>query len=158
MPLGFVFGVVVLVLARPTVVSVIAGGFVAVIGESLRVWSSGHLNKGREVTTSGPYRWIGHPLYVGSSILGVGLAIASGRATVALVIAGYLGVTLTAAVRSEEAFLRRAFGDGYARYRSGATDTRGRFRLSRAVANREHRTIVGVIVVFLVLLAKALAL
>ena len=30
-------------------------------------------NKAREVTSSGPYRWFAHPLYVGSSIMGAGL-------------------------------------------------------------------------------------
>ncbi len=47
------------------------------LGEVLRIWAAGHLNKSREVTSSGPYRWFAHPLYVGSSIMGVGLAIAS---------------------------------------------------------------------------------
>jgi protein-S-isoprenylcysteine O-methyltransferase Ste14 len=155
-PLGFVFGVVVFVLAIPTVTSVTAGGLVALVGESLRVWASGHLNKAREVTSSGPYRWLAHPLYVGSSIMGVGLAIASGRAIVAVVIAVYLAFTMTAAIWSEEAFLRRTFGDGYEQYRSGATDAVSRFRLSQAMANREHRTVLGVLVVFLVLLTKAL--
>ncbi len=50
----------------------------AIAGEALRIWAAGHLNKSREVTSSGPYRWFAHPLYVGSSIMGVGLAVASG--------------------------------------------------------------------------------
>ena len=28
-------------------------------------WAAGHLHKSREVTSSGPYRWLAHPLYVG---------------------------------------------------------------------------------------------
>jgi len=155
-PLGFVFGLVVLFLARPTTSSLATGGLVALAGESLRVWASGHLNKGREVTTSGPYRWLAHPLYVGSSLLGLGLAIASGSGMAAVVILVYLGVTLTAAIRSEEAFLRRTFGDSYDQYRSGTIDAVGRFQLAQAMANKEHRTVLGVLLVLLVLLAKAL--
>ena len=39
-------------------------------GEALRIWAAGHLEKGREVTASGPYRWTRHPLYLGSTIIG----------------------------------------------------------------------------------------
>ena len=56
-----------------------AAASVALAGEALRIWAAGHLNKSREVTSSGPYRWFAHPLYVGSSVMGVGLAIASGQ-------------------------------------------------------------------------------
>ena len=68
-------GRVVLWLAQPTRATLAIGTALAIGGECLRVWASGHLNKAREVTASGPYRWFAHPLYVGSSIMGVGLAI-----------------------------------------------------------------------------------
>src|SRR5262245_45326593 len=129
--LGFVFGAAVLWLARPTTTSLATGAVIAGAGECLRVWASGHLNKGREVTMSGPYRWLGHPLYVGSSIMGVGLAAASNSFWVTGLVAIYLVATLSAAIRSEEAFLRRTFGDRYRRYRVGddadATAARRRF-------------------------------
>ncbi len=57
------------------------------LAKRFAIWAAGHLNKSREVTASGPYRWVAHPLYVGSSIMGVGLAIASGSLIVAVVIA-----------------------------------------------------------------------
>src|ERR1700736_286754 len=94
--LGFGFGVLALWLAHPTLATLAGGVPVAVIGELLRLWASGHLNKSREVTSSGPYRWFAHPLYVGSSVMGVGLAIASGRAVVAALVVVYLTLTLTA--------------------------------------------------------------
>ena len=50
---------------------------VALAGEAIRFWAAGHLNKSREVTRSGPYRFVAHPLYLGSSVIGAGLAIAS---------------------------------------------------------------------------------
>ena len=95
------------------------GTAVAIGGECLRVWASGHLNKARDVTASGPYRWFAHPLYVGSSIMGVGLAVIANHVVVTALIAFYLVVTLSAAISSEEAFLRRTFGDRYDRYRRG---------------------------------------
>ena len=159
-PLGFVFGALVLWLARPTRATLIAGVAIASIGEGLRFWAAGHLYKSREVTSSGPYRWFAHPLYIGSTVMGMGLAVASGSKTVAALVAIYLGATLTAAIGSEEAFLRRTFGDRYDRYRRpgasgpGEADGRRSFSLRQAIANREHRAALGVVVALLLLLWK----
>ncbi len=154
--LGFAMGAAVLVLARPTTTTLLAGVPIALAGETLRVWAAGHLNKAREVTSSGPYRWLAHPLYVGSSVIGIGVAVACGRAVVVALVAAYLGVMLTAAIRSEEAFLRRRFGDRYDRYRVGAaTESGRRFSLRQARANHEPRTVAGVLAAILLLVAKA---
>jgi hypothetical protein len=76
-------------------------------------------------------------------------------------IALYLGATITAAIRSEEAFLRQKFGDQYDRYRRGevgahdvAALTR-RFTIAQAVANREYRAMAGVVLAVLLLSLKA---
>lgn len=159
-PLGFVAALIVLWLAHPTPATVILGAIVALCGESLRTWAAGHLNKSREVISSGPYRWFAHPLYVGSSVMGAGLAIASNRLVVAVVIAAYLGATMTTAIGSEEAFLRGKFGGDYDRYRRGrggdeSRASRRRFSIALAIANREHRAMVGLLLAVLLLLLKA---
>ena len=158
-PLGFVCGALVLWLAQPTAVTLASGTAIAMAGECLRVWASGHLNKAREVTVSGPYRWFAHPLYVGSSIMGAGLAVASNSVAVAGLIALYASVTLTAAIKNEEAFLRHTFGDRYDRYRRGsagaAAERDRRFSVAQATANHEHRALVGLAVAVLLLVLKA---
>jgi len=155
-PLGFAFGGLVMWLAQPTRATLVAGVPLAVAGEALRVWAAGHLNKAREVTASGPYRWMAHPLYVGSSIIGAGVAVASGSAVVFVLVAAYLGVTITAAIATEEAALRRKFGERYDRYRrGGSADSARRFALGQALSNREHRAVAGLVAAILLLLAKA---
>jgi protein-S-isoprenylcysteine O-methyltransferase Ste14 len=160
--LGFVFGLLVLVLAQPTATSLMIGMSIATCGEAIRVWAAGHLRKSREVTVSGPYRWVAHPLYVGSSVMGVGLAIASASVLVAALVALYLVATLTAAIKSEEAFLRRTFGDQYDLYRRGVVAKRRqarasarRFSLAQAIANREYRAVIGFMIALLLLVWKA---
>jgi protein-S-isoprenylcysteine O-methyltransferase Ste14 len=161
--LGFVFGVLVLILAQPTGRSLAIGMTIAAAGEAIRVWAAGHLRKSREVTVSGPYRWVAHPLYVGSSVMGIGLAVASASVLVAALIATYLVATLTAAIKSEEGFLRRTFGDQYDLYRSGvaaqrrerSAASRRPFRLDQAMANREYRAVAGLAVAILLLIWKA---
>ena len=168
--LGFAFGVVVFWLATPTRAALVAGAGVAGLGEALRIWAAGHLEKSREVTSSGPYRWCAHPLYVGSSVMGAGLAVACASVPVAVLVALYLGVTLPAAARRESAFLRRTFGERYDRYRRGAAgrgedgaDSQSgegaarRFSLARALANHEHRALIGLLLAELLLALKAAA-
>lgn len=162
-PLGFASGAVVLWLATPTGFAIAMGAGIASIGEGLRFWAAGHLNKSREVTSSGPYRWFAHPLYAGSSMLGLGLAVASRNVVVAVVIALYLAVMLTAAIKTEEAFLRKTFGVGYEHYRHGRgplespsrPSTSRSFSLALAIENREHRTLVGIAIALALLALKA---
>ncbi len=155
-PLGVVAGVLVLWLAEPSGTSLMAGTPVALLGEALRLWAAGHLNKSSEVTTSGPYQWFAHPLYVGSSVMGLGLAVAAASVSVAVLVAVYMGVTLTAAIKSEEAFLRSRFGEGYDRYRrAGTVDRDRRFSAGQAVRNHEHRAVIGLLLVLLLLVLKA---
>jgi protein-S-isoprenylcysteine O-methyltransferase Ste14 len=154
-PLGFAFGIVVLWLAQPTMESLTIGGIIAIAGEAFRVWAAGHLEKGREVTISGPYRVTRHPLYAGSTLIGIGLAAASANAAVAVIVIGYLAITLTAAIRTEEAHLTEKFGSTYPEYRAGrsAGATRS-FSMERALRNREYRAAIGVVLVFLALYLK----
>jgi len=154
--LGFVFGALVLWLAEPTGATLAAGTAIAAVGEALRVWAAGHLNKAREVTASGPYRWLAHPLYVGSSIMGVGLAVVSASPLVFGLIAAYLAITLTAAVKSEEAFLRGRFGERYEEYRNGSRiESAQRFSLAQAMANHEYSALIGLGLAVLLLALKA---
>jgi protein-S-isoprenylcysteine O-methyltransferase Ste14 len=155
--LGFLTTIVTLVLAQPTWATWRSGLLVAIVGEAFRVWAAGHLEKGREVTRSGPYRWIAHPLYVGSSILALGVVIAARSMWVSLLAAIYMGSTITAAVRTEEAFLRRRFGDAYDRYQqSEGEPMRRRFSLNRAMRNREYRAILGLAIGFALLALKVM--
>jgi len=142
--LGFFFAIGVLWLARPTARSLIIGAIVAIIGESLRVWAAGHLEKSKEVTMSGPYRYTRHPLYLGSSLIGIGMTIVANNLVVAIIVIAYLALTLTAAMRSEEAHLREKFGDAYDAYaEKRAPRIERAFSWQRALYNREHHTIFG---------------
>lgn len=147
--LGFLSAAVALVLARPTKSSLLAGIVVAAIGEMTRVWAAGHIEKGREITRSGPYRFVRHPLYLGSTLIGIGFAIASWSVAVAVLCVIYLGVTLAAAVRTEEATLDARFDGAYTAYREGrATPVTRRFSWARVIANREYRAVIGFVGAF----------
>ena len=154
-PLGYVLGAAAWWFASPTPRSLLVGAAVGAIGETLRIWAAGHLEKGREVTSSGPYALTRHPLYAGSTIIGAGIAIAANSLVVAALVLAYLGLTITAAIRSEEAYLTDKFGGHYPDYRDGRTaaGTR-RFSLERAMRNREYRALAGFVIVLALLAAR----
>jgi protein-S-isoprenylcysteine O-methyltransferase Ste14 len=155
-PIGFIASLAVLLLAHPTWNSIAAGLGLSVLGEATRVWAAGHLEKGREVTKSGPYRFTGHPLYLGSTLIGIGFAVASHSLIVGVVAVLYLVLTLGAAIRSEEAGLRAKFGSEYVDYRAGrVSDVSRPFSLERAIRNREHRAVAGLAGVMILLALKA---
>ena len=141
---GFLVAGVSLWLARPSWTMLAWGASIAVMGEALRVWAAGHLRKGQEVTRSGPYRFVGHPLYVGSFAIGVGFAVAAGHPLVAGLVLAYLAITLFAAVRLEEATLREAFGTEFDRYATGEISrSPRRFSFEQVVTNGEHKAWLG---------------
>lgn len=157
--LGFVFAAIVVWLATPTPRSLLAGAVIAFAGELIRVWAAGHLEKSKEVTQSGPYRYTRHPLYLGSSLIGIGMAIVSNNLLVAAIVVSYLALTLTAAMRSEEAHLREKFGDAYDAYaEKRAPMVERAFSWQRAIHNREHHTIAGLVAGLAILAGKMMML
>ena len=141
---GFLVAAAAFWLARPTWSSLAAGAPVAAAGALLRVWAAGHLRKGEEVTCSGPYRRVRHPLYWGSLLIGLGFALAAAEPLAAGLVIAYLAVTLLAAARLEEATLRDAFGAEYDAYvRGAARRSARRFSARRMAANGELRTLAG---------------
>ena len=75
---------------------------------------------------------------------------------VAALVSLYMGSTISAAVRTEEAFLRSRFGDEYAAYAERrAPEMARRFSLERAWRNKEYRALAGLVMAIVVLGLKA---
>ena len=155
--LGFVFAIAVVYFAQPTTTSLAIGAAVALIGQAIRMWAAGHLEKSREVTTSGPYRFTRHPLYLGSSIMAAGVAMGCRSIVVAIVVCVYMVTTIAAAIRSEEAYLRERFGDAYDAYaQSRGSRVSRRFSWERAWRNKEYRSMTGLGLFLAILVARAI--
>lgn len=149
-PLGWVVGVLALGLAHPTPLSLAAGLALALPGEMLRLWASGHIEKTRALATGGPYAHTRNPLYLGSLLMALGTALASASPWVPLALAAYLAAFYPSVMREEAAFLQRKFGaefDDWARAvpaflprLSPGGPRRSRFEWRRVASNREWRT------------------
>ena len=144
---GFIVAAIVFYFARPTWWSILLGVPIAILGESIRLWAAGHLIKGQEVTTSGPYAFVRHPLYMGSALLGLGFVVAAASLLVAVIVLGYLSLMISVAIRLEEATLRADFGETHARYVAGKSPAGARrFSVRRVRENREHQSLLGLLV------------
>lgn len=98
-----------------------------VIGGALRLWPvyvlgprfSGlvAIQTGHRLETSGPYRVIRHPSYLGLLINSLGWALAF-RSGVGVLLTALTLLPLVARIEAEEALLARHFGAAYAAYRA----------------------------------------
>jgi protein-S-isoprenylcysteine O-methyltransferase Ste14 len=164
-PLGFVFAVLYMWLARPNVFSILIGLALVVPGLLLRALASGHVRKNEQLATSGPYAHTRNPLYLGSLILALGFVVAARSWWIAAALVIFFVVIYVPVIRSEEAFLRGRFPefDDYARnvpvmlprlsaYRK---DESG-FSWELYKKHREYNSLLGAVVITTALVAKML--
>ncbi len=109
-----------LVAAQPTPASLVLGAIPILAGELLRIWATGHLHKNDELTVTGAYAFLRHPLYSGTLLIATGFAIASHSLLVLLLYAvfalGFFGYYLPYKNRIEGARLESLYGEAYRRY------------------------------------------
>ena len=163
-PLGWVLGLALFYFARPTVESLALGLPLLVIGESIRVWASGHIEKTKSLAMGGPYAHSRNPLYVGSVLLAVGFAVAAASPSVALAVLVYFAAFYPSVMKEEADFLRRKFPEEYSAWerdvpvflpRVGPAGPRtSRFSWDRVTLNKEWRTVAALPLVALLLLAR----
>jgi protein-S-isoprenylcysteine O-methyltransferase Ste14 len=149
-PAGWLVGLLVVVLARPTPEWLRLGLPLAVIGEAIRIWASGHIEKTKWLATGGPYAHSRNPLYVGSLLMALGVAIACASPWVVLAVAVYFLAFYPPVMREEAAFLAGKFASDYAAWAAAvplfwprlapAGPRVSRFEWERVRANREWRT------------------
>ena len=101
-------------LARPRPWSLLGGLALGLLGEALRIWASGHIEKTRVLATGGPYAHTRNPLYMGSTLMAAGIALASASPWAALAGAVYFFAFYPSAIRDEARFLATRFPDTFA--------------------------------------------
>ena len=162
---GWVLGVLVLVLARPGLRSILLGLPLVVLGEAARLWASGHIEKTLKLATGGPYAHSRNPLYVGSLLLALGVAVACASPWVVLAVALYFLAFYPAVMREEAGFLRKKF-PVYAGWEAEVPlfwprllpggPRESRFDWARVRRNREWRTAAALPLLAALLYARSL--
>lgn len=158
-----------LVLARPTVLLLLVGGGVSLLGLAIRAWAGGTLRKDLVLTTTGPYAYTRNPLYIGTLFIGLGLCITGALPYFALALVLFFGLFYGQTMRREARELEQRFDDLYRDYAAHVPLLRPRltpyrpsvrqsepFRWSRYRINKEWEAALGVVFLYVLLLTKLL--
>jgi protein-S-isoprenylcysteine O-methyltransferase Ste14 len=147
----FIYGLVVLlvVFARPTRLSLGLGLAIICVGEALRFWAAGHLQKNEVLTTTGPYAYVKHPLYIGTILITMGFCIMADNIYIlAAALLAFSFYYLPHKNKVEDERMRRLFGESYADYAEKVPDylprlspygrSKGRWRWKTFIENSEE--------------------
>jgi len=139
---------------------------IAALGETVRIWAAGHLDKNTRLTMSGPYAWTRNPLYFGSVWMGLGFSLATGRLFLVAFVVALFVVVYAPVMKREAVGLGESFPAAYRAYAERtplfwprppkAGDTEGRFSTKRLLKNGEHLTVAGWFAVAAILAWKLL--
>ena len=110
-PLGLLFAALFLLLARPTVATLLIGLPFVLLGLATRAYAAGYLSKNKSLATTGPYAYTRNPLYLGSGLLAVGFALAGANLLVGIPLVLMFLAIYVPTIRSEERYLRKKFAD-----------------------------------------------
>jgi protein-S-isoprenylcysteine O-methyltransferase Ste14 len=86
----YVAALVLLAAVRPSPAFYTVGVLAILAGAALRTWGAGHLVKTASLTITGPYAHVRHPLYLGTLLVGSGMAVMVGGVPAIVVLALFL--------------------------------------------------------------------
>src|SRR5882762_3586963 len=162
-PLSFAFAIAYVWLAHPTRESLLAGALLLVPGLVLRGLASGHVQKDKQLTTSGPYAYTRNPLYLGSLILAAGFVVAARSWWIVAVMLLMFAVIYVPVIAGEERYLRQTFleYDDYARHvprilprPTPYGNQQSAYSSARYWKHREYEASIGSVVVLAILVVK----
>ncbi|MDD5073270.1 MAG: isoprenylcysteine carboxylmethyltransferase family protein [Candidatus Omnitrophica bacterium] len=85
-------------------------------GELIRLWANGYAIKSEKLTTSGPYAFVRHPLYLGTMLLIVGFIIFLRVYYIGTALLAVMAIVYSGTIKEEEGMLGRKFKE-YAAYK-----------------------------------------
>ncbi len=150
-PAGFLMVAAFAAFSYPTGRSMALGLPVSLAGLALRAWAAGHLAKNQRLAVSGPYAFTRNPLYLGTLITALGLAIAGHSFGLALLFLVLFAFVYLPAIELEEQHLNEIL-PGYPEFAARVplllprwTSDLGPDSFSTALytKNREYQAFVG---------------
>jgi len=164
-PLSFLAAALYIWLAHPTRSSLIVGALIMIPGLLLRALASGHVQKDKLLTTSGPYAYTRNPLYLGSLLLALGFAIAACSWWIVALMVLIFAAIYAPIITAEERYLRRTFPEygEYARrvprifpHFTPYSSQQGAYSAGRFWKHREYQASIGCALMLAILIVKLL--
>lgn len=132
-------------------------GFI-ITGILIRLWANGYAIKMDKLTTSGPYRFVRHPLYVGTMLIAAGFVIMLKTYIAGTLFIFFMVASYYRTVKKEELMLEEKFKGDYLNYKKKipailptlSPYTQGekwRFSFKRLLKSKEYKTTIWMIIV-----------
>ena len=152
---AWLFVVALSILAKSTDRGFWVGIPVIFLGECVRIWSHGYIQKTLQLATEGPYAYVRNPLYVGNFLIGSGFCLIIWHPMVAVIFVMGFYLVYWVTIKGEEQRLADKFQGAYQDYlkrvprfiprlTSYERYGKGVFVLSRAWRHGEHITILAI--------------
>jgi protein-S-isoprenylcysteine O-methyltransferase Ste14 len=164
--LSWLFGIAYLIFAAaphympPTsaLLYLIIGLEIALLGEALRIWANGYLQKDESLTVNGPFSYTRNPLYLGSFLIGFGFCFATSRLPLFITFLVFFFLVFLNTIRHEERILEEKFGGEFQRFKEKVpifipsftpyeSNIYNKFSWKQVKHNKEHLTVIGVLVI-----------
>ena len=152
------------VLAEPTLISIALGFPFLLIGESIRVISSGFIQKNSRLAQEGPYSFTRNPLYFGSFIMGLGFVIMASQWYLFVLYFLTFYFIYDSTIGAEEQYLAKKFGSTFEEYQkkvprffpnvTGVGSWEGSFSWDLVKKHREWNTCLGIFLVVILVFFK----
>lgn len=98
----------------------VAASVIFAVGLWIRIWAQQHLHfrlkVGMSLTSTGPYALMRNPIYIGNTLICIGLVVASGLLWLVPIMLLVCMLTFTFVVRFEELYLLARYGEPYVEY------------------------------------------
>jgi protein-S-isoprenylcysteine O-methyltransferase Ste14 len=82
---------------------------IIILGLIIRMYASGFVLKNKELSTTGPYAYVRHPLYTGNILVLTGMAIINGQLWASLIALSFFWFYYPAAIEYEDRKLKELF-------------------------------------------------
>lgn len=166
--LSWLFGIAYLIFTAPphyvppttALLYLVIGLEIAFLGEGLRIWANGYLQKDESLAVNGPFSYTRNPLYLGSFLIGCGFCIATSRLPLFVIFLAFFLLVFLNTIRHEENILEGKFGAEFQKYKENvpvfipkltpyASNVYSGFSWKQVKHNKEQLTVLGVVLIAL---------
>jgi len=141
--------------------SIMQGVWFIIVGLLLRVWANGYAVKLDKLTTSGPYGYIRHPLYLGTMFLVIGFVIMLKIYYIGALFFILMAIVYYRTIKKEEVMLEEKFKDAFLGYKKKVPAVfpkiihyregeKWSFSFKRLIKSQEYKTFLWVIIVMII--------
>jgi len=163
---GLLAAIICILLAKPSLVSIIIGFLISLLGLFVRTWSCGHIQKEKKLSMSGPYRYTRNPLYLGNLIIGIGITAASNSWWVLGIFCLYFLIFYPIIINIEKKKMEKIFPSQYRKFKKvpllipslkpKLPKGENKFKWQLFLKNREYRAFIGVLFFWATMILKSI--